>query len=113
MGPCSESEICVGRTCVGRCLAVSKWIDFMKLPAHPPIGHAIENTTIYTLDDQFTLSPDNIDGELFIGGRGVARGYWKHPALTAERFLPHPSPQHPGERLFRTGDRARRRHDGQ
>ena len=33
MGPCSESEICVGRTCVGRCLAVSKWIDFMKLPA--------------------------------------------------------------------------------
>ena len=51
-------------------------------------------------------------GEIYLGGTGLARGYLRQPALTAERFVPHPLSQQPGQRLYRTGDLARYRPDG-
>jgi acyl carrier protein len=53
-----------------------------------------------------------VPGELHLGGIGLARGYFQRPALTAEKFIPHPFSQIPGERLYKTGDLARYRSDG-
>lgn len=74
------------------------------------IGRPIANTQIYMLDaDLNSVAPGEI-GELFIGGDGVARGYWNRPELTAERFLTIPTL--PSQRLYRTGDLARFHPDG-
>ena len=76
----------------------------------PPIGRPIWNTTLHVLDTARTLVPPGVEGELFIGGAGVARGYLGRSELTAERFLPNPYGR---GRLYRTGDRVRWRADGQ
>ncbi len=73
------------------------------------IGRAAPNQWFYVLDEQRSLSPTGVPGELYIGGDGVARGYHNRPDLTAERFLENPFA--PG-RMYRTGDRARWRPDG-
>jgi amino acid adenylation domain-containing protein len=75
-----------------------------------PIGVPIDGVDLLVLDDHLSPVPDGEIGELFIGGRTVARGYWRQPARTAERFLPHPTV--PGARMYRTGDLVCRGPDG-
>nr|UXE44880.1 linear gramicidin synthase subunit B [uncultured bacterium] len=75
-----------------------------------PIGVPVDNTALYILDDRLQPVPICVAGELHIGGIGLARGYRNLPDLTASRFIDHPIV--PGERLYKTGDRCRRRADG-
>ncbi|HEY2739130.1 MAG TPA: condensation domain-containing protein, partial [Thermoanaerobaculia bacterium] len=75
-----------------------------------PIGQPIANTRAYVLDAGLRPVALGGVGELYLGGEGLALGYWRQPERTAERFLE--SPALPGERLYRTGDLARCLPDG-
>jgi amino acid adenylation domain-containing protein/non-ribosomal peptide synthase protein (TIGR01720 family) len=76
------------------------------------IGQPIPDLQLYLLDAQLQPVPLGMPGEIYVGGAGLARGYFNHPGLTAERFIPHPYSDRPGARLYRTGDLARYRADG-
>ena len=77
-----------------------------------PIGKAIANTSLYILGANREPLPLGSEGELYIGGDGLARGYLQKPELTAEKFVPDPFSRKPGGRMYRTGDLARYREDG-
>jgi len=78
----------------------------------PPIGRPIPHTQFYVLDDDLNPLPVGIEGELYIGGEGLTLGYLNRPDLTAEKFIPYPYSNKPGERLYRTGDIVRYCSDG-
>ncbi|SCL50715.1 non-ribosomal peptide synthetase [Micromonospora peucetia] len=80
-------------------------------PAVVPVGRALPGEAAHVLGAGLRQVPDEMVGEVFIGGAGLARGYLGDPARTALRFVPDPFGA-PGSRMYRTGDRAHRRADG-
>lgn len=75
-----------------------------------PLGLPVDDTSIYVLDSNFLPVPWGVPGEVFIGGRSLARGYVNRPDLDSEVFLPDPF--RPGSRMYRTGDRGWLAEDG-
>jgi amino acid adenylation domain-containing protein len=71
-----------------------------------PIGYPLVNSAAYVLDEHMRQVPMGTEGEIYVGGDGVALGYRNRPELTAEKFVPDPFDETPGARLYRTGDRG-------
>ncbi|WP_369182717.1 amino acid adenylation domain-containing protein [Streptomyces sp. Y1] len=83
-------------------------------PAAPvPIGRPLPGVRVHVLDARLNPVRPGEKGEIHLAGPGLARGYWRSPALTAESFLPDPYAPTPGERMYRTGDAGRWRPDGE
>ncbi|MEM9008648.1 MAG: non-ribosomal peptide synthetase, partial [Cyanobacteria bacterium P01_F01_bin.86] len=77
-----------------------------------PIGRAIANTQVYILDTHLNPVPIGVQGELYIGGLGVGRGYFNRPQLTQAKFIANPFSSKSGDRIYKTGDLARYLSDG-
>ncbi|MDJ0839693.1 MAG: non-ribosomal peptide synthase/polyketide synthase [Acidobacteriota bacterium] len=85
----------------------STWARIDRDAAYPPIGRPLSNTRAYLLDKHGQPVPMGHNGELFLAGDGLARGYYGKPGQTASRFVPDPYSGEPGSRQYRTGDLAR------
>ena len=92
------------------CTIFSTIFDVKKREANIPIGHALDNTSMYVMDGDFRRVPVGAAGELLITGAGVGRGYLNRPEKTAETFIDNPFRK--GERAYRSGDIVRWRTDG-
>ncbi len=101
-GP-SETHVVTAYTLNG---SPSEW------PALPPIGYAIAGTETLVLDDALRPVPPGVEGELYLGGDCLARGYLGRPDLTAERFVSDPFSSDPAARLYKTGDGVVQATDG-
>jgi len=77
-----------------------------------PIGRPLPNYKIYILDKKLNPAPVGVYGELYIGGDGVARGYFNDPELTGRKYQTDPFSSRQGDRIYQTGDIARYRADG-
>jgi amino acid adenylation domain-containing protein len=84
----------------------------METESYVPIGRALANTQLYVLDRELMPVPIGVNGELYVGGIGVGRGYLGDAQRTAEAFVPDPFSREPGARLYKTGDLARYLPDG-
>ncbi|MCF8479669.1 MAG: amino acid adenylation domain-containing protein [Rhodospirillum sp.] len=78
----------------------------------PPLGRPLPGERLHVLNEHLIPVPVGAEGELYIAGTGVARGYIRDPMRTAEKFMPDPFSAEPGQRMFRTGDLVRIRADG-
>jgi amino acid adenylation domain-containing protein len=78
----------------------------------PPIGKPVANTQIYIVDENMEPVPVGVYGELYLGGVQLAKGYFRRPDLTKERFVPNPFSDDPTSRLYKTGDLVRYLPDG-
>jgi nonribosomal peptide synthetase protein BlmVI len=90
---------------------VTAWPCRPGAPGPVPIGRPISHVSCLVLDERRGPLPPRLPGELYLGGRCLARGYLNQPALTASRFVPVPGGR-PGTRFYRTGDKVRARTDG-
>ena len=96
-------------TTVGALTQAAAQAQFGPLQALP-VGAPLPNMQAYVLDAWLNPVPRGAEGELYLAGDGVARGYLGRPGLTADRYVA--SPYAPGQRMYRTGDRVRQGHDG-
>jgi acyl-coenzyme A synthetase/AMP-(fatty) acid ligase/acyl carrier protein len=87
-------------------------IDEVRNGAPVTIGYPLANNALYVLDERLEPQPCGMTGEIWIGGEGVSRGYFRRPGLTAGAFLPDPFAARSGARMYRTGDLGRQRDDG-
>ncbi len=78
----------------------------------PSIGRPLGNIEVYILDENLNLAPQNVSGEIYLGGACLARGYYNQPDLTAEKFIPNPFNQSPGRLLYKSGDTGKYLKDG-
>jgi amino acid adenylation domain-containing protein len=91
----------------------STWCEVVRGAGRVAIGRPLAHRRAYVLDGGMRLVPAGVSGELYLGGEGLARGYLGRAGQTAERFVPDPYSGEAGARLYRTGDAARWRTDGE